>query len=60
MGSKDIENKILNYDLDINELDEYLELDENFNNGITGMINALYVLLKKPKNNTQIIEEIFE
>lgn len=59
MGSKDIENKILNYDLDINELDEYLELDENFNNGITGMINALYVLLKKPKNNTQIIEEIF-
>ena len=57
MESKQIEIKILNYDLEINELEEYLSVD--FKETITGMINSLYVLLKHPKSNSKVIEEIF-
>jgi len=57
MGSKQFEQKILNYNLEINELNEYYE--DNFKEVITGMLNALYVLLKHPKNNKELIEEMF-
>lgn len=57
MESKQIEIKILNYDLEINELEEYLSV--NFKETVTGMINSLYVLLKHPKSNSKLIEEIF-
>lgn len=56
MGSKQIENKILNYDTDLDELEEFLK--ENFNETITGMINSLYVLFKHAKKNCDLIEDI--
>jgi len=56
MSSKQIENKILNYDIEISEIEKYLE--EDFNETVTGMINSLYVLFKHIKKNTDLIEEI--
>ena len=57
MESKYIESKILNYDLEIKQLEEYF--NENFKEAVTGMINSLYVLLKHPKKNIELIEDIF-
>lgn len=57
MESKQIESKILNYDLEIKELGEYLEID--YKETVTGLINSLYVLLKHPKKNIELIEDIF-
>ena len=58
MDSKEVENKILNYDIEIYELEEYLE--EDFDCVVTGMINALYVLLKHASRNKEKIEDILE
>jgi len=57
MRSKDFEQKILNYELEISDLEEYL--DDDFKEVVTGMINSLYTLFKHPKNNRNLIGEIF-
>ena len=57
MRSKDFEQKILNYDLEISMLEEYIE--DDYKEAVTGMINSLYTLLKSPKNNRELIEDIF-
>ena len=57
MSNKEIEQKILNYDLKIYELEEYLE--ENFVSVMTGMIDALYVLMKHANKNKELINDIF-
>ena len=58
MSNREIEQKILNYDIEICELEEYI--DDNFENVVKGMIGALYVLLKKSKKNENKIQDIFK
>lgn len=58
MSNREIEQKILNYDIEICELEEYI--DDNFENVVEGMIGALYVLLKKSKKNENKIQDIFK
>ena len=58
MSNREIEQKILNYDIEICELEEYI--DDNFENVVKGMIGALYVLLKKFKKNENKIQDIFK
>ena len=58
MSNREIEQKILNYDLEIYELEEYL--DENFVSVMTGMVDALYVLMKHANKNRELIDDIFK
>ena len=58
MSNREIEQKILNYDLEICELEEYL--DENFVSVMTGMVDALYVLMKHANKNRELIDDIFK
>lgn len=58
MSNKEIEKGILNYDLTIGDLDDYK--DEYFIETVTGMINALYTLMKHSAKNLELIRGIFE
>ena len=57
MSNREIEQKILNYDLEIYELENYIECD--FVSVMTGMINSLYTLMKHANKNKNLIEDIF-
>ena len=58
MSNKDIEQRILNYDLEIGDLEDYKK--EDFVSTVTGMINALYVLMKHADKNVELIDGILE
>lgn len=58
MDSKKIKQKILNYELEISSLEKYL--NDDFKNTITGMINALFSLLRHSTKNEKMIEEIIK
>lgn len=58
MSNKEIEQRILNYDLTIDDLDDYK--DEYFIETVTGMVNSLYTLFKSFNKNTGLIEDIFK
>lgn len=57
MSNKEIEQKILNYDLKIYELEDYM--DNYFISVMTGMVDALYTLMKHANKNKELIEDIF-
>lgn len=58
MSNKEIEQRILNYDLEIGDLEDYKK--EDFVSTVTGMINALYVLMKHADKNVELIDGILE
>ena len=58
MSNKEIEQRILNYDLEIGDLEDYKKKD--FVSTVTGMINALYVLMKHADKNVELIDSIFQ
>ena len=58
MSNKEIEQRILNYDLEIGDLEDYKK--EDFVSTVTGMINALYVLMKHADKNVELIDSIFQ
>lgn len=58
MSNKEIEQRILNYDLTIGDLIDYKKGD--FVSTVTGMINALYELMKHANKNVELIDDIFE
>ena len=58
MSNKEIEQRILNYDLEIGDLEDYRK--EDFVSTVTGMINSLYVLMKHADKNVELIDGILE
>lgn len=58
MSNKEIEQRILNYDLEIGDLEDYKK--EDFVSTVTGMINSLYVLMKHADKNVELIDSIFQ
>ena len=58
MSEKEIEKKILNYDIEISELEKYLE--DYFDEVVRGMICALFVLLRHDGKNSLLIKQIID
>ena len=58
MSEKEIEKKILNYDIEIPELEKYLE--DYFDEVVRGMICALFVLLRHDGKNSLLIKQIID